>query len=67
MGFVPAAAPQVKNVSGRPESLSSGDPVHQPSINSNKLNFLFQFHRKQEVPASCVPIQSSIHTRVTSL
>lgn len=41
---------------------SSEDPVCQPSISSYELYFLFQFHRKEEVPASFVPIHSSIHT-----
>lgn len=51
-----------RNVSGRAESLSSHDPVHHPSVSSRKLHFLFQFQRKQEVPAHFGPIQSSIHT-----
>lgn len=45
----------------------SHDPVHQLSVSSRKLHFLFQFHRKQEVPARFVPIQSSIHTCASHL
>lgn len=56
-----------RNVSGRAEPLRSHDPVHQLSVSSRKLHFLFQFHRKQEVPARFVPIQSSIHTCASHL
>lgn len=50
-------------VSGLAESLSSGGSgtISRPSASANSTS-LFQFHRKQEVKARFVPIQSSIHT-----